>query len=239
MEALPPAESREVEAFAAQYPEIQQEIERTQAALNAYALSHATPPRSALKAQILQALPPKPTPTTAAPVKKCNNRLGWIGLSLALLAIIAAVIYYTRAKNLENEVERVVAENQTLQENYNRAVANFEFITNPATKIIALVPPAEAPVAPDASVTIYWNQQDRATLLAIKNLPKPPAGKQYQLWAIKGAQAPKPAGMIDFNALDFQAMDQIREADVFAITLENEGGSPVPTSAIYVAGSVI
>lgn len=238
MEALPPVERREVEALAALHPEIQQEIERTQVVVNQYALLHATEPRADLRQEILGKVQIKPEPGSTPTSTLKPYCWGWIGFLVALVFIIIAIIFYIRSENSEKQVAKVVAENQNLQENYNRVVQNFEFINNPATKIIALgpPPPPDLPIAPDAEVTVYWNPEEGSTLLAIKNLPKPPAGKQYQLWTIKGTQAAKPAGLIDYNALDFQAMDTITDTDVFAITLENEGGSNVPTSKIYAVG---
>jgi anti-sigma-K factor RskA len=241
MEALSPAESRTVEAWAAQYPEIQIELRRIQEALSQYARSFELAPRPELKREILSKVQDKPAPPLPVATPTRPNRLGWIGLLLALLAIVAVVVLYNRSRQLEKTVQRVVAEKDSLQQDYNRAINNLELIQNPTTKIIALTPPPDddTPIAPDAEVTLYWNQNDRTPLLAIKNLPEPPAGKKYQLWTIRGTQAPTPAGMIDFDSTTFQTMPQVAEVDVFAITLEDAGGSPVPTSKIYVAGKVI
>lgn len=234
MEALSTAESREVEALASMYPEIKQEIERVQQALNGYALLHADEPRQGLKQVILEKVQPKPK-TKSAPGAFCRSWVVIAGGMVALAAIILAGIYFNRAKRLEKDLELVVAQRETLQNNYNRLVANFELINRPSTKIIVLKSPD--PKYPEYEATIYWDQEETTTLLAIKNLPRPPAGKKYQLWTIKGAAPPVPAGLIDFNSLDFQQMVKVATADAFAITLEDEDGSDQPTLPIYVVGS--
>jgi anti-sigma-K factor RskA len=57
----------------------------------------------------------------------------------------------------------------------------------------------------------------------------PPAGKQYQLWAIVDGK-PVDAGMIDLNQpIVFQQMKTINSAQAFAVTIENVGGSATPS----------
>jgi anti-sigma-K factor RskA len=72
------------------------------------------------------------------------------------------------------------------------------------------------------------------------NLPDPAAGKQYQLWAIVDGK-PVDAGMISTQkgVYKIQKMKSFGKAQAFAITLENEGGSPTPTMAeMYVIAEI-
>jgi anti-sigma-K factor RskA len=72
----------------------------------------------------------------------------------------------------------------------------------------------------------------------VNNLPKPAAGKQYQLWAIVNGQ-PVDAGMLNWNdATIVASMKNIPQAQAFAITLEDEGGHPLPQGVMYVLGSI-
>jgi anti-sigma-K factor RskA len=72
----------------------------------------------------------------------------------------------------------------------------------------------------------------------VKNLPQPAAGKQYQLWAIVDNK-PVDAGMLDMaHGHQMVKMKNIPRAQLFAITLEEQGGSPTPKGPMYVLGKV-
>jgi len=86
-------------------------------------------------------------------------------------------------------------------------------------------------VAPRSSSNIYWDSTNSNVYLIVKNMPKLPNDKQYQLWAIiDGKTAPKDLGV--FDATDDNVilkMKNTQKAQAFAITIEKKGGSPSPT----------
>jgi hypothetical protein len=66
-------------------------------------------------------------------------------------------------------------------------------------------------------------------LIVGEDLPSPGAGKEYQLWTIKGTKA---APDSVFGSGEFQKTwlsGDVRTADGAAVTIEPRGGSPVPT----------
>lgn len=93
--------------------------------------------------------------------------------------------------------------------------------------------------SPQSMATVYWDKRSKDVYLMVNNLPQPPAGKQYQLWALVNGQ-PVDAGMLNWDhANSVAAMKNIPVAQGFAITLENAGGSPTPTmTAMYVLGTI-
>jgi len=71
-------------------------------------------------------------------------------------------------------------------------------------------------------------------LLIASNLPKPPAGKTYEMWLIRGGK-PAPAGLFypndRGNALHlFHPQSAPAPSDVVAVTVENSAGVDAPTS---------
>ncbi len=92
---------------------------------------------------------------------------------------------------------------------------------------------------PESMATVYWDKRSKDVYLLVNNLPKPAPGKQYQLWAMVNGQ-PVDAGMLNWDESSTVAsMKNIPEAQAFAITLENAGGSPKPTmEALYVLGAM-
>lgn len=234
MQALSAAESREIEQLAEQHPEIRVEIERIEQAMSAYALKHAQAPRSDLKAEIFSNIPDQPK--LQAQVQSGSN-FGIVAAVIGLLIAIAAGIFlYSKWQNAENQLQQVVAEKATLEAECQDTQRQLNIITNPDTKSIEL---EGLPIAPQSRVIVYWNQSQRTTLLSVKNLPPPPSGKQYQLWAIAGNNPPVNAGVFDVNTGILQVMERIAEANAFAVTLEDAGGSPTPTlDQMFVIGNV-
>lgn len=229
MEALSPHESREVEALAAQYPEIQAEMEQIQNALSEYVLLHAREPRPELKQQILDKVSP-PMLAEAAPK---GQRLRLFLLLLAFLGIVIMGFFIYKWRNTEQQLQRVVAENESLKVLNRNAAEQLAFLENPQTRTVVL----ENPKFPDSKAVVYWNKVQSATLMTIKGLQEPKPGKQYQLWAIVNGN-PKSAGVVTNNSSKLQQMKDITDADAFAITLEPAGGSPAPTSDILIIGAI-
>jgi Anti-sigma-K factor rskA len=95
--------------------------------------------------------------------------------------------------------------------------------------------------SPESNAVIYWNKQSEEVFVAVKKLPTPAKGKQYQLWAIADGK-PVDLGMISNDITlqtAFQKMKTIKNPQAFAVTLEVAGGVQSPTmSEMYVMGGV-
>jgi anti-sigma-K factor RskA len=88
------------------------------------------------------------------------------------------------------------------------------------------------------AATVYWSKGDGAAYVAMNALPKPPQGKQYQLWVIQNGK-PVSMGVLPDDMANTPGMQKVNmavmSADAFAISLEIAGGSPSPTE-VYVVG---
>lgn len=83
--------------------------------------------------------------------------------------------------------------------------------------------------------TVFWNKETAETYLIVNNLPSPPPGKQYQLWALVDGQ-PVDAGVLS-SCSELCKLSPVTQAQAFAITLEKAGGSVSPDLAqLYVTG---
>ncbi len=68
----------------------------------------------------------------------------------------------------------------------------------------------------------------QSVYMVVKNMPKLPSDKQYQLWALINGK-PKDLGVFDVSDEKFIIkMNGTQKADAFAITIEQKGGSPTP-----------
>ena len=147
---------------------------------------------------------------------------------------------------LAEQLETVSALRQRLSEQEHtltmvRAQADEQgrqlaLLTDPETRIVEL---AGLPPSPHAQGRMIWNPRAGGLLVAL-NLPPAPAGKTYELWAIAEGK-PRPAGLFNVDAqgkgtLAVPASAGVPAVDVFAVTLEPEGGSPAPTGEKYLIG---
>ncbi len=258
LDRLEPAERREVERYASEHPEIRAEIASIEVSLEAFAEADARMPDPAVLTRVLASLgdtaPPAPPvasappaaapPTPSAPL----NFLPWI--LAALMAAAALVLFFGRQSDgaayedlrgqfdsLQSDYERQQALCDTTEVSLRAAEQRLQTVTNPATTGILL---AGTPNAPNSSAIVFYNPVLNETFFRATNLPPPPAGKQYQLWAIDG-EGPKDLGVLAFNLSNSNLLSVPHLSDVaaFAITLEDVGGKPTPDlSQLQVIGNV-
>lgn len=108
------------------------------------------------------------------------------------------------------------------------AYKSLDMLQNPAVSMISL---AGVETNPQLSAVVLWNKAESKVYLMADKLPNAPEGKQYQLWALLDGQ-PIDAGIIPLEKGDvMHAMKSISNAQAFAITLEDKGGSPTPNLA--------
>ncbi len=230
MQALPDAERKEIESLAAQYPEIQAEIERIEEALHLYALDYAQMPRPNLKHEILSKIPDLPQRKT--PVVQFWQ---WAMAAALILAIGSSIWLYSKWTHSAQELEELTIAQQNLEEDCQRTRQQLDILINPNTKAIVM---NGTPLSPKSRVKVFWNSAAQATFLSIESLPPAPDGMQYQLWSLVG-NSPTSAGVFDSTIGTLQTMELVANADQFAVTLEPAGGSATPTlERMYVAGKV-
>jgi anti-sigma-K factor RskA len=90
-------------------------------------------------------------------------------------------------------------------------------------------------------VLVDANTGDAAIVLS--GLPPAAAGKTYELWALRGTQAPEPAGLVTVaaargGAIRVPKVARPSEVTAFAVSVEPAGGSPAPTGPVILVGPV-
>jgi len=167
----------------------------------------------------------------------------------ALLVIAAGLSAYSlqlrsRVSTLEGELRdailRADASNSQLAEvrrTASEAQSTMAVLTAPDMARVEL---AGQKIAPQASARAFWSRS-RGLVFTASNLPALPASRTYQLWVVT-AQGPVSAGLLkpDVNGavnVLFNSPGNIPSATAMAVTMEPEGGSPGPTSAMYLVGN--
>jgi anti-sigma-K factor RskA len=233
------SEKAEFEQMCAQYPALVAERRKFEESLEHYAAEHPVQPPSEVKVKVLEAIGnPDSRSTSFNSTKiitmenaKSSGNAGWVRFVAAasvILVIVMAAMYYhvsEQNKDLSSTNDRLKERLDTAQSTLDRIVAAQNVVSDPNALVVNMV---GTTVAPKSSANIYWDSTNTSVYLVVKNMPKLPSDKQYQLWALIDNK-PKDLGV--FDATDEKVilkMKNTQKAQAFAITIENKGGSPSP-----------
>ena len=162
--------------------------------------------------------------------------MGWLaaaGLAVAFMgSMIWGIVEHGRASDRGDQVAslngQVAGLNQQLADVRRRANATAYVLT----------PTEGAPS--DSHGNVLYSLPDKFGVLYVQGLPVLPEGRQYQVWYLKGDEAlPGNAFGVDANGQGVVTFTtDVPTLDGVALTVEPTGGSPKPTTAIVLAGTV-
>ena len=271
--SLSDAEMQEVDRMAKEHPEIQQELEEIEAALNQFApmangpmlpsfaavmagiRSEATPPSSPSVPEFIPHT--TQTDTVAAPLPSAERRFPWLlaaAVSLLLVSVAAGLWLFQEVNELKGQVAVLTDAKDSMAEELDKVLNERDYVTQQymvTTANPVVVPaqdiqhPANMSVSmnglnnnPDSEVKLFWNTNTKDVYIKIENLPEPPKGHQYQLWAIIN-NVSIDAGIFDHHLKPQRLKNIEGNVSAFAVTLEEKGGSPVPhLDRMFVKGEV-
>lgn len=260
--ALTESERAEVEALIAVYPELAEEVAAIEETMFSVAQAEAETPPAGLEDRIWASIqasatgdtnePPasghtsRSIPLGTRPARSMQVRWQRAAIWIALVGSVAANFILWNDRNKASQQSEALAsritalESESIQYQNQLAAAQKEraMMTDPDMQRVVMqsIQPGHS-----MSGTVFFSKSKGDMFLALKDLPVPPQGKQYQLWVIQDGK-PVDMGVISNNLVSggMAHMDKsVTGGEAFAISLENEGGSPVPTmEQIYVMGKV-
>lgn len=244
--------------------EVEQAIREAQSTMEALASAQAIAPPEHLRAAIWAKLSEEPlqqsapddghlpvsgepipivtgnadTSSNVAGLPQPRRMTNWaIAAGLALAGSVAANIYlFNSQQDTQATLQSVRHESDSTRTALESLNGRWALLQDADVKTIAL---SGVEQHPGLKAVVFWNPKTADVHLAINNLPEVPSGKQYQLWAMVDG-VPVDAGVFPLNASEgISMMKRIPDAQAFAITLEDEGGKPVPTlTELYVIGNI-
>jgi len=230
-------ESLEVSYWLQQSPEIAAAYAGIQDGIEHYAMAQAMVPAGDVKEKIWARLPEEtghnPITTVNLPSKTVIP-LYWKWLAAASIVLLIGssslnILLYRHTQNLVNLNEQTTLELAENRQGLISLQADLQVMQSRYTEAVKL---NGVNTTPNATAKIYWLKNTGEVYIDPANLPDAPAGNQYQLWAIVDGK-PVDAGLIvtthKGNTYRIQKMKTFGYAQAFAITLEKEGGSPVPS----------
>ncbi|RZK83062.1 MAG: anti-sigma factor [Pedobacter sp.] len=245
-------EQAEVRSMATQYPEIEQEIEAIEIAMEKYALQQAIQPAEGLEQKIFQQIGITSAsesvreavviPLNSQDSNNYQSKIRTLRIALvacvALLVVSIAALYSAHSDlgiardqiatlSLDREqFSRAVSFMKSNNEDLNKLVNMSD---DPDWKTVRLAGQKD----PNDNMLVYWHAKGKHVMVNNTKMALPTNDKdhQYQLWALVDGK-PVDLGVFDVkpdSAHILVKMKEIGSAQAFAVTLEKRGGSPTPT----------
>jgi anti-sigma-K factor RskA len=253
-------EQQEVEKMAAKYPEIKEEINAIELAMEHYAVSHAIQPTAGLEKQIFEKISNTSEKSTqdrstgkivplhtdqsgsASTIKALRFALV---ACIALLIISVLALYSAHTKlsianqqiaSLSTEKQKFAATVSYIQDE-NKDLQEIAAISSDSTWTPVKL--AGTKISPKANMLVYWHRKGQHVMVDNTKmaLPENDSRHQYQLWALVNGK-PVDLGVFDAQTQPRKlllAMKEVGNVQAFAVTLEKRGGSPTPTMEKLVA----
>ena len=216
-------------------------------------LAHAVPqhePSPALRARVLASASGTPPTTTLMSSRAASSGVSapWLAAaaSLTLAVVLGGYAATLRSRvgvlelRLHDATERASESERQIADLRRTATAAQSQVAVLAAPDLQRIDLAGQPRSPQASARAFWSRS-RGLVFTASNLPPPGAGRTYQLWILTAQPAPISAGL-------FKPDPQGRVAAVFetpldlpkpigmAVTMEPDGGVPLPTGEKYLVG---
>lgn len=243
--AVDATEAAELEAHLRTCPECRQELEalRGDAALLALSAVGPAPPQGA-RQRFVAAIANEPR---KAPVRQKMvigvlrpRWLTFVPIAVSLALAIFSLMLWRANSRLQTKLEQAQAQLMDTNEKLRKAQELVAVLEGPDSQDFTLLP-VKTPPQPHIK-TLYSPKVGRLVLVAGNLEPLPP-NKAYELWLLPAnGGAPMPAGTFKPDQKGSAMMDHKMsvagvDAKGFAITVEAESGSDVPTPPIRFAGT--
>ncbi len=156
-----------------------------------------------------------------------------------LLAITSGLLLWQNSK-VARERDQLAQQVAELSQQNVATQQQLDNLITQTTKFVSL----DGQAAPNANAKVFWDTKRNEWVVYVFNLPVAPADKDYQLWYIT-TDAQKVSARV--FGTDAKGRTELRIAlpqnvaprlAATAVTLEPKGGSPQPTSDLYLVGKV-
>lgn len=244
-------EAKLVLQWAAQYPEVADELVQIETAMNEYAMSNAVEPIASVKEKIFAKINENDSAkvvemSKAEPIAKVVPVYSrWKNLAAAAILLLIGstalnLFLYNKTADINKELLQAKTAVDDLENKAAEMESNWKLVQSKYSQPVAL---NGLDVAPGAAAKVFWMKNTGEVYLDPSNLPQAPSGKQYHLWAIVDSK-PVDAGVVLMdkkgNRYNVQKMKTFGKVEAFAVSLEEAGNEVMeaPKGDIYVMGKM-
>jgi anti-sigma-K factor RskA len=219
----------EFEQYCETYPELREARDAFERVIEKQAMQNAIVPPANVKEKVWTAIQDKTASKTSKIVSmepttaRKPASYGWLAAASVILFIVAgyfAYNFYNQTKNLKTTNSELEARANRTDSVLNKMLEDQRKMNDPNVTVVNMVGLQKAV---PGSASVYWDSTSTNVYLIVKNMPKLPSEKQYQLWALIDG---KPVDLGLFDAPDPNVVLKMRNtqrADAFAISIENRG----------------
>jgi anti-sigma-K factor RskA len=237
---LEPGEKMELEKHLKDCEECRHELEQLRADAASLALSTSGPvPPQRARGRLMNAVAREPRISVEVP--RARRRSGWsqVGWVAAAAAFLIVIILWRTDARLNKRIAN-------LQKKFSEQQSELRIEQEVAATLTAtnalratLVPPK---TSPQPQGRVFYVPRQSSLIFLANNMPRLPARRAYQLWLIPISGSPIPAGVFKPDVHGNVTVVNPRlprgvETKAFAITVEPETGSQLPTSAPIMQGT--
>src|SRR4030095_5475727 len=178
-----PEERVEFDRSCELYPELREARTNFELSIEKQAFQNSISPPAGSKGRIWSAIQQSTVESTKVitmePRQGRSTGLRWFAaaaVALLLLASYFAYTLYTKNRALQARIEH----NDSL---INKMTEGEKIMHNPNVMVINMV----GLKGSSSSANVYWDSTSTDVYMVVKNMPKLPSDKQYQLWALIGS----------------------------------------------------
>ena len=235
-----PEEGELVEEMLLIYPELKGDCRGLENCMEKYARAHAIPPPTTLKKSVMSKIDELDAMERAA--RNNYSIPKWVVFSTAA-SLIGLLFFSFSAWNekskVENEMTVLSTEFQQFQKKCEQ-IENDKMIFASQNSFLNDAKTTHVHLRGENNTLAiaYWNEGKDKAYLKLENLPPPPAGMTYQIWADIDHQMVD-MGVINYDDKKMISIPHMANAASLNITLEKEGGSDQPdVSQLKVSGVI-
>ena len=219
----------EFEQYCETYPELKAARDSFEMAIEKQAMENALTPPAHIKERVWSAIQEKPATQTSKIISmeptstRSPRSYGWLAAASVILFLVAgyfAYNFYNKNKELKTSQEELQAKANKTDSLMNKMLDDQRKMNDPNVTVVNMVGTQKAV---PGSASVYWDSTSTNVYLIVKNMPKLPTEKQYQLWALIEGKA------VDLGLFDspepnvILKMKNTQKADAFAISIEKRG----------------
>ncbi len=222
-------------------------------ALEALAEAYATPPPSGLRERVMGTVS---SDRSAAAARRVVTRWRVVGALAATVALaFAGLLARERGISAERlaalrNAETTAAQLTAQLETQGRTVAGLREALAAQVQVLRVMGgprTLSASLAPTeghgGAGRLHVDPSTGEGAVVLAGVGALPAGKVYELWAIRGDDPPEPAGLLqaagdDVALARVSGVARPSEVTAFAVSIEPAGGSKSPTGPVVLAGAV-
>lgn len=233
------AETKKVEYFLAEYPQVKQAYNTLQNNLEIVAKSNAVEPPKNILDSIMEEL--DDTPVIAMESKKDRNQWHRYAVAASIVAFLFAgssYFFYKKSKNLqsqiafqENEAQVIVDEIFDLRGDIAEIRNQLNQLNNPDTQKYLITGNQRAK---NLKTVAYINPKEKTSMIDVVSLPPLPEDQCYQIWA-KVQDKMVNLGILDKKDMHLKPIPYTEDALGLNITIEPKGGNQDATVENMVA----